>query len=130
MFAISRRITKEAPSVQRRQIAALSAAGAIIVLIATLVIGSSLAAHKAKAASQPYTWNHAVTGGGGGFVVNTIFNPKQKDLIYAQTDIGGAYRWNPSNSTWTQLLAWVSPDDWNLTGVDVEFASRTYVIKL
>jgi xyloglucan-specific exo-beta-1,4-glucanase len=104
--------------VQRRQIAALTAAGAIIVLITTLVIGSILTAHKAKAASQPYTWNHAVTGGGGGFVVNTIFNPKQKDLIYAQTDIGGAYRWNPSTSTWTQLLAWVGPDDWNLTGVE------------
>ncbi len=103
---------------QRRQIAALAAAGAIVVLIATLAIGSIFSGHKAKAASQPYTWNHVVTGGGGGFVDDIIFNPKQKDLIYARTDIGGAYRWNPSTSTWTQLLAWVSPDNWNLTGVE------------
>ncbi len=58
------------------------------------------------------------TGGGGGFIVNIIFNPKQKDLIYAQTDMGGAYRWNPSTSTWTQLLNWVSTDNWNWTGVE------------
>ena len=77
------------------------------------------AAHAAAAVStQPYTWQNVVTGGGGGFVPNIIFNQKQKDLIYARTDIGGAYRWNPSTSTWTQLLDWVSPANWNMTGVE------------
>jgi hypothetical protein len=47
-----------------------------------------------------------------------VFHPKQKDLIYAKTDIGGVYRWNPSASTWTQLLDWIGPDDWNWTGVE------------
>lgn len=69
-------------------------------------------------ASRPYTWKHAVTGGGGGFIVNIIFNPRQKDLIYVRTDIGGAYRWEARTGTWTQLLAWVSPDEWNLSGVE------------
>jgi len=58
------------------------------------------------------------TGTGGGFIVDIIFNPKQKDLIYAKTDMGGVYRWNPTNSTWIQLLDWVGPDDWNITGVE------------
>lgn len=71
-----------------------------------------------QATSQPYNWNNVVTGGGGGFVSDIIFNQKQKDLIYARTDIGGAYRWNSSTSTWTQLLDWVSPDQWNMTGVE------------
>src|SRR6185437_15313876 len=75
--------------------------------------------HAATAASnQAYTWQNAVTGGGGGFVPNIIFNQKQKDLIYARTDIGGAYRWNASTSTWTQLLNWVTPANWNNLGVE------------
>lgn len=68
--------------------------------------------------SRPYHWRNVVTGGGGGFVVNIIFNQKQKDLIYVRTDIGGAYRWNPETGTWVQLLAWVGADQWNISGVE------------
>jgi xyloglucan-specific exo-beta-1,4-glucanase len=74
--------------------------------------------HQPDLVSQAYTWKNVVTGGGGGFVDDIIFNQKQKDLIYAHTDIGGAYRWNPATGTWTQLLNWVSPDQWNITGVE------------
>lgn len=82
------------------------------------IIGSLRTASAAPAASQPYTWNNVVTGGGGGFIADILFNQKQKDLIYARTDIGGVYRWNPANSTWTQLLNWVSPSQWNMTGAE------------
>ena len=47
-----------------------------------------------------------------------VFNTSEPDLIYARTDIGGAYRWNPATKRWVQLLNWVGFDDWNLTGVD------------
>jgi xyloglucan-specific exo-beta-1,4-glucanase len=70
------------------------------------------------AGQQVYTWRNVVTGGGGGFIPGIIFNTKQRDLIYARTDIGGAYRWNPATSSWVQLLNWVSPDEWNLSGID------------
>jgi len=80
--------------------------------------GSPRATNAAPAVSQAYNWKSVVTGGGGGFVDNIIFNAKQKDLIYARTDIGGAYRWNAATSSWTQLLNWVSPDQWNMTGVE------------
>src|SRR5258707_8792694 len=76
------------------------------------------AAHAAAASTQAYTWNNAVTGGGGGFVPNIIFNQKQQNLIFARTDIGGAYRWNQSTGTWTQLLNWVTPANWNEAGVE------------
>jgi xyloglucan-specific exo-beta-1,4-glucanase len=75
-------------------------------------------AGSADNAFQPYFWRNVVTGGGGGFVVDVIFSHKEKDLIYARTDIGGAYRWNPSTETWTQLLAWVDAANWNLSGVE------------
>jgi xyloglucan-specific exo-beta-1,4-glucanase len=82
------------------------------------IIGPLRAAKAAPATSQAYTWQNVVTGGGGGFIADIIFNPKQKDLIYARTDIGGAYRWNPSTGTWTQLLGWVTPAEWNWAGVE------------
>jgi photosystem II stability/assembly factor-like uncharacterized protein len=82
------------------------------------LLGRLLAVYAAAPASQPYNLQNVVTGAGGGFVPDIIFNQKQKDLIYARTDVGGAYRWNPSTSTWTQLLNWISPDNWNEYGVE------------
>src|SRR5262245_24881151 len=64
-----------------------------------------------------YTWRNVVINGGG-FVPGIVFNTSEPNLVYARTDIGGAYRWNPDNETWIPLLDWVGFDEWNLTGVD------------
>ncbi|KAF8554023.1 Oligoxyloglucan reducing end-specific cellobiohydrolase [Imleria badia] len=67
--------------------------------------------------SQPYLWKNVKIGGGGGFVPNVVFNPTQRGLAYARTDIGGAYRMNP-NASWTPLLDWVGNANWNYWGCD------------
>ena len=78
--------------------------------------GGTEKAHAAP--SQPYVWRNVVTGAGGGFVPGIIFNTKERDLIYARTDIGGAYRWNPADNSWIPLLDWVGWDEWGKLGVD------------
>ena len=65
-----------------------------------------------------YTWGNVYTGGGGGYIPNIIFNPSQRNLIYVRTDIGGAYRWNPTTSLWVPLMDWVCWDNWNMLGVE------------
>ena len=65
-----------------------------------------------------YSFQNVVIGGGGGFVPGIVFSTSQPNLIYARTDIGGAYRWDPSTNHWIPLLDWIGPDDWNLTGVE------------
>src|SRR6478672_5374502 len=65
-----------------------------------------------------YTWTNVYTGGGGGYIPNIIFNPSQRNLIYVRTDIGGAYRWNPTTNLWVPLMDWVSWDNWNMLGVE------------
>lgn len=86
-----------------------------IAFTATALVSASLSTP--AQAAQTYTWQNVVSGGGGGFVPGIIFNPTEKNLIYARTDIGGAYRWNQSTKTWIPLMDWIGAADWNLMGV-------------
>jgi hypothetical protein len=92
-----------------------------LALAAGLLAGSpptALAAKtpKAAAAADTYTWKNARIDGGG-FVPGIVFNRTEKDLAYARTDIGGAYRWQEGTRSWTPLLDSVGWADWGHTGV-------------
>ncbi|KAJ6574830.1 Oligoxyloglucan reducing end-specific cellobiohydrolase [Mycena capillaripes] len=67
--------------------------------------------------SQAYTWKNVKIGGGGGFVPGIVFNPKEKGVAYARTDIGGAYKLNAATDTWTPLLDFANDATWNYWGV-------------
>ncbi|MDX2757965.1 cellulose binding domain-containing protein [Streptomyces europaeiscabiei] len=97
----------------------------VLALAAGLLAGSppALAAEKAEKADKSvsiaadsYTWKNARIDGGG-FVPGIVFNRKERNLAYARTDIGGAYRWVEASKTWTPLLDSVGWDDWGHTGV-------------
>jgi xyloglucan-specific exo-beta-1,4-glucanase len=64
-----------------------------------------------------YRWRN-VQIAGGGYVPGIVFNESEPGLVYARTDIGGAYRLNSHSNRWTPLLDWVGADEWGLTGVD------------
>ncbi|MFC9679132.1 cellulose binding domain-containing protein [Streptomyces sp. NPDC056948] len=93
---------------------------AVLALAAGLLSGAptALAADppSAKLAADTYAWKNARIDGGG-FVPGIVFNRSEKNLAYARTDIGGAYRWQESSKTWTPLLDSVGWDDWGHTGV-------------
>ncbi|MEY9995713.1 hypothetical protein ABIE67_007745 [Streptomyces sp. V4I8] len=94
---------------------------AALALAAGLLAGTppALAApatQKVSIAADTYTWKNARIDGGG-FVPGIVFNRKEKNLAYARTDIGGAYRWQESSKTWTPLQDSVGWDDWGHTGV-------------
>ncbi len=81
------------------------------------VIAGLTRSSEAEADSFSYIWKN-VEIVGGGYVPAIIFNASEPDLIYARTDIGGAYRWDPRTQRWQPLLDWVGWTDWGLTGVD------------
>ncbi|MER6346753.1 cellulose binding domain-containing protein [Streptomyces sp. NPDC001595] len=96
---------------------------AVLALAAGLLAGAppALAAEPVERpvpaiAADTYTWKNARIDGGG-FVPGIVFNRSEKDLAYARTDIGGAYRWQESTKTWTPLLDHIGWDDWGHTGV-------------
>jgi hypothetical protein len=108
------------PHLSRRGLLAAGAAGA-----------AALVASPRPALAQPTPDGVTATGGrggsrytwrnveivGGGFVPGIIFNQRERGLVYARTDIGGAYRWNRANDRWIPLLDWVGWDQWGYTGV-------------
>jgi len=52
---------------------------------------------------------------GGGFVSSIVTG---KDVMYARTDVGGAYKYNYNTNEWEQLFGFLSEDDRGLLSVD------------
>ncbi|NYI04183.1 cellulose binding domain-containing protein [Allostreptomyces psammosilenae] len=105
---------------QRRVRAAFAAATASLCLgavgIAGIAVPASAESAAAAAPSQEYDWKN-VEIAGGGFVPGIIFNQSEPGLVYARTDIGGAYRQDPATGRWIPLLDHVGWDDWGHSGV-------------
>ncbi|MEO6732012.1 MAG: T9SS type A sorting domain-containing protein [Ferruginibacter sp.] len=84
-----------------------------------------------ESVAQGYNWKN-VQINGGGFVSGVVYNPAEQNLLYARTDVGGAYRWNAVTQTWTALNDALSAAEQNYTGVlsiaaDPSDANRVYL---
>lgn len=99
-------------SLHRRQFIALGAGAAGLAAASTTTIPAA-----ATVSGQRYQWRN-VEIVGGGFVTGVIHHPGQRGLVYARTDIGGAYRMDNRTKRWQPLLDWVGWDEWNWTGVE------------
>jgi xyloglucan-specific exo-beta-1,4-glucanase len=124
------RTPRSTPHLRRRLVSLLAV---LALATATAVAGQVLVnSPPARAvAADAYAWKN-VTIGGGGFVPGIIFNQSRPNLVYARTDIGGAYRWNPTTSRWVPLLDWVGFDNWGYNGAvslatDAVDPNRVYV---
>src|SRR5665213_2444459 len=67
--------------------------------------------------AQTYTWKNVVIMGGG-FISGIEASPAQSGLIYARTDVGGAYLGNNSSSTWTPLTDMFPMSQGNYLGIE------------
>ena len=79
--------------------------------------GAAPALASASSPSQAYSWRNVVIGGGG-FVTGIIFHPRQPGLMYARTDVGGAYRWEDAAQRWIPITDGIGVADVNLTGCE------------
>ena len=68
-------------------------------------------------APPAYTWKNAQIVGGG-YVTGIVMHPGQQGLMYARTDVGGAYRWNSALQQWIPLTDWVTRSNSNLIGIE------------
>jgi hypothetical protein len=65
----------------------------------------------------PYNWK-SVQILGGGFVTGIVFHATEPDLVYARTDIGGAYRYSNEDKAWLPLLDMLPRDELHYWGVE------------
>jgi photosystem II stability/assembly factor-like uncharacterized protein len=63
-----------------------------------------------------YEWGN-VEIVGGGFVPGIIFNQSEPGLVYARTDIGGAYRLDEASGRWKPLTDHIGWTDWSHSGI-------------
>jgi photosystem II stability/assembly factor-like uncharacterized protein len=64
-----------------------------------------------------YEWNN-VKIVAGGFITGIIPHPNLPGVMFVRTDIGGAYRRDPSLNKWVPLTDFFSTNDWDLTGTE------------
>jgi len=88
---------------------------ALACAFAALMLGAAApTAHAAEPA--PYSWQ-SLPFGGGGFIDGFVYHPKQANILYARTDIGGMYRYDFTTKSWTPLLDHLGHDESELMGV-------------
>jgi len=60
------------------------------------------AASAAASVTHGTAWTNAKFGGGG-YVTGLVFHPTSANVLYARTDVGGAYRWNQATMAWVPI---------------------------
>ncbi len=73
--------------------------------------------YQINASSAQYTFKN-VQIVGGGFVDGIVMHPAQQGLMYARTDVGGAYRWNAVQNQWVPLLDYLTRNNSNYMGIE------------
>ena len=95
----------------RHTVAALAA----LALLGTSVpFAGTASAAATKDISDTMTWG-TLRIGGGGFVSGIVTGKK---VMYARTDVGGAYRYNYDTEAWEQLFGFITDADRGLLSVD------------
>lgn len=105
------------------------------ILTALLLGGLLLAATGCEGGgtkAEQYTWSNVAIGGGG-YVTGMVYSEAEENLVYARTDIGGAYRWVEAEQRWVAITDHLGSDQWNLIGIesiaaDPVDAKRVYVL--
>ena len=92
---------------------AAAAAASIAILCSAAALPAGFTANAASLESS-YTWG-TMRIGGGGFVSGIVTG---KDVMYARTDVGGAYKYNYETESWEQLLDFINDADRGLLSVD------------
>lgn len=69
------------------------------------------------ATAENYRWD-TVAMGAGGYVSGIVTSKTERGVVFARTDVGGAYRWDSHNERWIPLMDWLGESSTGLMGVE------------
>lgn len=69
------------------------------------------------AAAENYRWD-TVAMGGAGYVSGVVVSKSERGVVFARTDVGGAYRYDTQAGRWIPLTDWLGEKDTGLMGVE------------
>ena len=69
------------------------------------------------ATAENYRWD-TVAMGGGGYVSGVVTSKSERGVVFARTDVGGAYRYDNHNGRWIALTDWLDERNTGLMGVE------------
>lgn len=106
--------------------------GRLTALCLCAVLAAGLAGCSGSSKPPEYTWSNVAIGGGG-YVTGMVYSEAEENLIYARTDIGGAYRWKEDEQRWIAITDHLGQENWNLIGIesiaaDPVEANRVYAL--
>jgi xyloglucan-specific exo-beta-1,4-glucanase len=86
-----------------------------------------------SAQTESYNWGNVAIGGGGFVSAIITQNTASGPVVYARTDVGGAYRWDPAQNTWLPLLDWAAENQSGFMGteslaIDPQNPNRVYIL--
>jgi xyloglucan-specific exo-beta-1,4-glucanase len=87
----------------------------LLSILSVLLFAIGAHAWAAPPAAVPYVWQNVAIGGGG-YVTDVYCHPKQKDLVYIRTDVGGFFRWDAQASRWIPITDGFGRDQSNYYG--------------
>lgn len=90
------------------------AAAVSAMLLCSAAAVPAMTAGAADNIEDSYSWG-TLKIGGGGFVSGIVTG---KDVMYARTDVGGAYKYNYDTESWEQLFGFLTEADRGLLSVD------------
>ena len=69
---------------------------------------------------------------GGGYVTGFVYSQRERDVLYARTDIGGTYRFDAEKQCWVSLIPHVTMEDLSETfpialAIDEERPGSLYI---
>ena len=84
-------------------------------LVAAMLMFATQSPHAQTAES--YVWQ-SVAIRGGGFVPGLVFSTVEQNVLYARTDMAGAYRWDETKYGWIPIMDWLTRPDMKYIGVE------------
>jgi len=130
MLSAKRTVRPSRPASPYSEIVRLTAA-VLATVSATVLAIVAWPSVIAQTPQSPYVWKNVIIRGGG-FVSGIVFSPAQKGLVYARTDVGGAYRSDDAGEHWVPITDGFGREQGSYEGieslaVDPTDANRVYL---